>query len=80
MGKNKQINKKFPSFYRHFGSFIAAIASLIVYKGFNAHELGLWRVLFFIGGVSAIPFIILRKNIPESPRWLIIKGNNFLVQ
>lgn len=33
-----------------------------------------WRVMYIIGGVLAIIGLILRFQMPESPRWLINKG------
>lgn len=33
-----------------------------------------WRVMYIIGGVLAVIGIILRFELPESPRWLISKG------
>ncbi|WP_229657398.1 MFS transporter [Thermogymnomonas acidicola] len=33
-----------------------------------------WRYTFVIGGLMAIPIILLRLRIPESPRWLVSRG------
>ena len=33
-----------------------------------------WRYTFIIGGLIAIPVILVRLSIPESPRWLISRG------
>ena len=33
-----------------------------------------WRVMFIIGGVSAILVWIMRHNLPESPRWYEVRG------
>ncbi len=33
-----------------------------------------WTVMYFIGGAPVILFFILRRAIPESPRWLAEKG------
>lgn len=33
-----------------------------------------WRVVFFVVGILAIVLWFFRKDIPESPRWLISKG------
>ena len=36
-------------------------------------ELG-WRLAFFLGGVLAIAILLVRRNLPESPRWLLMHG------
>lgn len=33
-----------------------------------------WRICFLIGAVLALPILLMRLWIPESPRWLIIRG------
>ncbi len=33
-----------------------------------------WRYMFLIGGLPAIVVIFLRRNLPESPRWLVGRG------
>ncbi|MGO4764077.1 MFS transporter [Cupriavidus sp. 2KB_3] len=33
-----------------------------------------WEVMYFLGGVPIVLFFVLRKLIPESPRWLAEKG------
>ena len=35
-----------------------------------------WRLAFGIGAVFGILVLIIRRNIPESPRWLFIHGRN----
>jgi PHS family inorganic phosphate transporter-like MFS transporter/putative MFS transporter len=51
------------------GAFFSSVANyfLVVYTDF-------WRYTFIIGGIIAIPVIMLRFKIPESPRWLTYKG------
>ena len=68
-------NQYFLLIIRHFGSLIASLASLVIYRSFNFKNL--WRILFLIGGIGSIPILILRRKIPESPRWLICKGKYF---
>jgi MFS family permease len=34
----------------------------------------IWRFLFLIGGIVALPIIFIRKYIPESPRWLVLQN------
>ncbi|MEM0139078.1 MAG: MFS transporter [Ferroplasma sp.] len=48
-----------------FGAFIASVANYIFVS--NAY---FWRYTFILGGLIAIPVILLRFKIPESPRWL----------
>ncbi|CAG2141589.1 Putative niacin/nicotinamide transporter NaiP [Cupriavidus yeoncheonensis] len=33
-----------------------------------------WEVMYFLGGVPLVLFFILRRVVPESPRWLAEKG------
>jgi MFS family permease len=33
-----------------------------------------WRLAFGLGGILAIGILIVRRNVPESPRWLFIHG------
>ncbi len=35
-----------------------------------------WRYLFFIGGIIAVIALIFRFELPESPRWLVLKAGN----
>ena len=34
-----------------------------------------WRAAFALGGILAIGILVVRRNVPESPRWLFIHGN-----
>ncbi|GAB3711158.1 MFS transporter [Mariniluteicoccus flavus] len=33
-----------------------------------------WRLAFGLGAVFALAILVVRKNVPESPRWLFIHG------
>ena len=33
-----------------------------------------WRLAFGLGGILAIGILLVRRNVPESPRWLFIHG------
>ena len=52
----------------HFGGAFAAILNIAL------GEISEWRVLFGIGYVGIFALICIRRNIPESPRWLLLKG------
>ena len=56
------------------GAALGALGSLVVLdQRVFAPELG-WRFAFIIGGVLAILVIVLRRFVPESPRWLMTHG------
>jgi MFS family permease len=33
-----------------------------------------WRIAFLLGGVLAFAILLVRRNVPESPRWLLMHG------
>ncbi len=51
------------------GAFASAVANyfFVIYSDF-------WRYTFILGGLIAIPIILLRFKVPESPRWLAAHG------
>jgi putative MFS transporter len=51
-----------------YGSVLAALIALVVLP-----TLG-WRVAFLVGAVPALYVFVLRRSIPESPRYLAAKG------
>ncbi|WP_245718548.1 MFS transporter [Nocardia miyunensis] len=56
------------------GAALGAAASLLLY---NEHYVPVewgWRIGFFIGPVLGFIIIFLRRQIPESPRWLLTHG------
>jgi MFS family permease len=54
------------------GALIATVAQLII---FNNIDKGMaWRIGFAIGPVLGLVIIFVRRHLPESPRWLIMKG------
>ncbi|WP_243653896.1 MFS transporter [Pseudonocardia endophytica] len=57
------------------GAAIAAIAQVPLLSG--AIDPGIdWRIAFLIGPVLAIVIVVLRRNLPESPRWQIMHGRS----
>src|SRR5207302_2915065 len=57
------------------GYFAAPLIAFAVIPSM-AQEIG-WRVLFFIGGFPLLFVPALLKWMPESPRWLEVKGRTF---
>lgn len=56
------------------GAAIGSLASLVLLNGgFMAPNVG-WRVAFGIAAVLAIGVLFLRLGVPESPRWLMLRG------
>jgi MFS family permease len=53
----------------------ATLATIITLFALNNISAGLgWRIAFLIGPVLALVIIYVRRNLPESPRWLIMHG------
>lgn len=51
----------------HLGGSAAAVLTLII------GETPYWRELFLVGLIGIVSLFLLRRNVPESPRWLISK-------
>jgi MFS family permease len=56
------------------GAAIGALGSLVVLNPDVLPERLGWRLAFIIGGALAVIVIVLRRYLPESPRWLMIHG------
>src|SRR5580693_453661 len=54
------------------GSIIGTLAAFQLLNSLSAN-LG-WRVGFLVGPVLAIVILFVRRNLPESPRWLLTHG------
>ena len=54
------------------GSAIGALVALVALNDL-AINVG-WRVCFGLGAVLAVLILLVRRNVPESPRWLFIHG------
>lgn len=57
--------------YWFFGSFCGAIVGYLI---FRLGSLGDWRFILASGLVPAIVVLILRRDVPETPRWLLSQG------
>ncbi len=51
----------------------ALLSVLMLNKSIFAVDLG-WRLSFVLGAVIGLAVLLVRKNVPESPRWLFIHG------
>jgi MFS family permease len=57
------------------GATIGTIVLLVVYNQFLASNPSLaWRLGFLLGPVLGLVIMYVRRNLPESPRWLIMNG------
>jgi MFS family permease len=56
------------------GSAIGSLGALLLLNtGLLAADLG-WRLAFAAGAVLGLGILLVRRNVPESPRWLFIHG------
>jgi MFS family permease len=56
------------------GAGIGGLAALLFLdQGIFAADVG-WRLAFAIGAVLGLGILVVRRNVPESPRWLFIHG------
>ncbi|MEV5397993.1 MFS transporter [Streptomyces cellulosae] len=57
------------------GSAIGSlVAVLLLNESLLAADLG-WRLAFGLGGVLGLAIMLVRRHVPESPRWLFIHGH-----
>jgi MFS family permease len=49
----------------------AALPGVLLDTSLFSPDLG-WRLAFFMGAVFAIGIILVRRHVPESPRWMMI--------
>ena len=54
------------------GAFLGTILTLLVVNHLPVSYS--WRVAFLFGPVLGVVILFVRKNLPESPRWLIMHG------
>jgi MFS family permease len=56
------------------GSLVGSLAALLFLdESFFAKDFG-WRLSFGVGAVLGLSVLLVRRNVPESPRWLFIHG------
>ncbi len=59
------------------GSYWLGVAVAGVFSDFILHTLPIsygWRIVFGLGGILGVVVLIVRRNMPESPRWLLLQG------
>jgi MFS family permease len=54
------------------GALLAAILTVAVVNNLSASVS--WRVAFLLGPILGFVILFVRKNLPESPRWLLMHG------
>lgn len=56
------------------GAALGAASSIVLLNpGFIGAQWG-WRISFFMGGILGIAILLVRRHLPESPRWLLMHG------
>src|SRR6185437_12562809 len=58
------------------GSALGAAGALVLLNTSNFPANIGWRLAFGIGAIFGIFVLLVRRNVPESPRWLFIHGRN----
>lgn len=66
-----QTNAAVMSFW-NIGALLSAVISL-VFINILPDNVG-WRVAFAFGAIAAVMIVWLRRAVPESPRWLVMRG------
>lgn len=56
-------------------AFGAGMSLFLLDKDFLAADIG-WRVCFGIGAVLGLAILLVRRHVPESPRWMFIHGRD----
>jgi len=54
-------------------AFGAALSVFLLNENYFAKDVG-WRIAFGLGAILGIGILFVRKNVPESPRWMFIHG------
>ncbi len=53
----------------------ALLSSVLLDPRVLGHALG-WRAAFALGAVLAVAILVVRRYVPESPRWLLVRGRH----
>src|SRR3712207_1155850 len=57
------------------GTILGSLASLLLLnQDLFATDVG-WRIAFGLAAVMAVGILLVRRNVPESPRWLFLHGH-----
>jgi MFS family permease len=56
-------------------AFGAALSLVLLDEKLFPADVG-WRLAFGLGAVLAVGILFVRRNVPESPRWMFIHGHN----
>ena len=56
-------------------AFGAALSIVLLDENLFAADVG-WRLAFGLGAVLAVGILLVRRNVPESPRWMFIHGRS----
>ncbi len=54
------------------GALLATVAQLVIFDNLTGGAA--WRLGFAIGPLLGLTILLVRRHLPESPRWLIMKG------
>jgi MFS family permease len=57
------------------GSAAGSAAALFFLSDVFAKDIG-WRIAFAVGALLGLTIMVVRRNVPESPRWLFIHGQD----
>jgi MFS family permease len=82
---NSAIDELIPSYHRGhvdlaingtwwLGTIFGSVASLVLLNASLVNAYLGWRLAFLLGAVLATAIIFVRKTLPESPRWLLLRG------
>ncbi len=56
------------------GASLGAVATMLLLHAQGGAQSAGWRYAFGIGGVLGLAVLLLRLYVPESPRWLMLRG------